>query len=194
MKKAHIVLVDKCALYCGGGSGIRTHVGASPNGFQDRLVMTTSISLRRYDALQCIISTENPRAAARRTSFVESTSHTPLEDRQACLSDTERGYPRRQARYPFDAYSAYLNFESLHFSASYLRRTQEMRLGELCSSNPLRIPRSKIDKLACRDLGVGILAVRRDIRLMHTVHIFIFCANLLISRSVIISQKNAFVK
>ena len=30
----------------GGGSGIRTHVGGSPNGFQDRLVMTTSISLR----------------------------------------------------------------------------------------------------------------------------------------------------
>ena len=31
---------------CGGGSGIRTHVGVSPNGFQDRLVMTTSISLQ----------------------------------------------------------------------------------------------------------------------------------------------------
>ncbi len=30
----------------GGGSGIRTHVGVSPNGFQDRLVMTASISLR----------------------------------------------------------------------------------------------------------------------------------------------------
>ena len=31
---------------CGGGSGIRTHVGVNPNGFQDRLVMTASISLR----------------------------------------------------------------------------------------------------------------------------------------------------
>ncbi len=27
--------------------------------FQDRLVMTTSISLRKYDALTCIIFTEN---------------------------------------------------------------------------------------------------------------------------------------
>ena len=33
-------------VFLGGGSGIRTHVGVSPNGFQDRLVMTTSISLR----------------------------------------------------------------------------------------------------------------------------------------------------
>ena len=30
----------------GGESGIRTHVGLHPNGFQDRLVMTASISLR----------------------------------------------------------------------------------------------------------------------------------------------------
>ena len=33
-------------LFGGGGKGIRTLVGVSPNGFQDRLVMTTSISLR----------------------------------------------------------------------------------------------------------------------------------------------------
>ena len=32
--------------FYGGGKGIRTLVGVSPNGFQDRLVMTTSISLR----------------------------------------------------------------------------------------------------------------------------------------------------
>ena len=31
---------------CGGGGGIRTPVGLHPNGFQDRLVMTTSIRLR----------------------------------------------------------------------------------------------------------------------------------------------------
>ena len=31
--------------FCGGGKGIRTLVGLLPNGFQDRLVMTTSISL-----------------------------------------------------------------------------------------------------------------------------------------------------
>ena len=30
----------------GGGCGIRTHVGVNPNGFQDRLVMTASITLR----------------------------------------------------------------------------------------------------------------------------------------------------
>ena len=30
----------------GGGCGIRTHVGLLPNGFQDRLVMTASITLR----------------------------------------------------------------------------------------------------------------------------------------------------
>ena len=34
-----------------------------------------------------------------------------------------------------------------------------MRLGELRSSNPLRIPHPKIDKLACQAQGVGILAV-----------------------------------
>jgi hypothetical protein len=34
-----------------------------------------------------------------------------------------------------------------------------MWLGELGSSNPLRIPRPKIDKLACQAQGVGIFAV-----------------------------------
>ena len=32
--------------YFGGEEGIRTLVGLPPNGFQDRLVMTTSIPLR----------------------------------------------------------------------------------------------------------------------------------------------------
>ena len=32
--------------FVGGGSGIRTHAPFRTNGFQDRLVMTTSISLR----------------------------------------------------------------------------------------------------------------------------------------------------
>ena len=32
--------------YFGGGCGIRTHVRLLSNGFQDRLVMTTSITLR----------------------------------------------------------------------------------------------------------------------------------------------------
>ena len=33
-----------------------------------------------------------------------------------------------------------------------------MRLNELCSLNPLRIPHPKIDKLACQAQGAGILA------------------------------------
>ena len=32
----------------GGGRGIRTPVGLHPNGFQDRPVMTTSVSLRIF--------------------------------------------------------------------------------------------------------------------------------------------------
>ena len=35
-------------LYRGGGRGIRTPVGLHPNGFQDRLVMTTSIALHEF--------------------------------------------------------------------------------------------------------------------------------------------------
>ena len=35
----------------GAEGGIRTHVGVNPNGFQDRLVMTTSIPLRNSNAL-----------------------------------------------------------------------------------------------------------------------------------------------
>ena len=35
-------------LFLFGEDGIRTHVGLRPNGFQDRLVMTTSIPLRIY--------------------------------------------------------------------------------------------------------------------------------------------------
>ena len=33
-----------------------------------------------------------------------------------------------------------------------------MWLGELCSTNPLRIPHPKFDKLACQAQGVGIFA------------------------------------
>ena len=66
------------------------------NGFQDRLVMTASITLRKYDATACIIFTELLRRG--------STS--------------------------------------------------------VCSANPLRIPRPKIDKLACQAQGVGIFASR----------------------------------
>ena len=86
--------VSHSALIFGGGCGIRTHVGVSPNGFQDRLVMTASITLRRYDATQ------------------------------------------------------------LH----HIYGALEMWLDEPCSSNPLRIPHPKFDKLAYQTQGVGIFA------------------------------------
>ena len=40
------------------------------------------------------------------------------------------------------------------------------------SSNPLRIPHPKIDKLACQAKGEGIFAVGEITRRMHTVNIF----------------------
>ena len=129
----------------GGGSGIRTHAGLLPNGFQDRLVMTTSISLRKYDALRCIIFTESVRCGSA-SLLVGSTSHTPLEDRQACLSGVECGYLRHRRTIPFDAYCA---FFMMHFVASYLRSLLDVAR-RACSSDPLRIPHSKIDKLACQ--------------------------------------------
>ena len=49
-KKQHLHKTD--AVYFGGGCGIRTHVGLLPNGFQDRLVMTASITLRMYVQVQ----------------------------------------------------------------------------------------------------------------------------------------------
>ena len=100
-------------------------------GFQDRLVMTTSISLRKYDATACIIFTE----------------------------------------------------------------LLEMRLGELCSSNPLRIPHSKIDKLAGACAECGYLRHRRTIPLMQTVHFYSLCcaAFFSCSRFFIVPQKRGKV-
>ena len=45
-KKAPLPLVDKRAFFNGGGCRIRTRVGLPPNGFQDRPVVTTSVTLR----------------------------------------------------------------------------------------------------------------------------------------------------
>ena len=45
-KKTRPHFVGSHFFCCGGGEGIRTPVGLHPNGFQDRLVMTTSIRLR----------------------------------------------------------------------------------------------------------------------------------------------------
>ena len=43
---AAFVLVDKSGYFYGGGCRIRTRVDFRPNGFQDRPVMTASVTLR----------------------------------------------------------------------------------------------------------------------------------------------------
>ena len=50
--------------FVGGERGIRTPVGLHPNGFQDRLVMTASISLRmvRSDATPVVPTGGFPRS------------------------------------------------------------------------------------------------------------------------------------
>ena len=68
----------------------------SANGFQDRLVMTTSITLRKYDATACIIFTELVEMWLGELLLGESASHTPPEDRQARLSGAGRGYIRHR--------------------------------------------------------------------------------------------------
>ena len=75
-------------------------------GFQDRLVMTTSISLRKYDATACIIFTELGRWGAM-SLLIGSTSYTPLGDRQDRLLGAECGYLRRRRAIPFDAYCTF---------------------------------------------------------------------------------------
>ena len=66
--------------------------------FQDRLVMTASITLRKYDATACIIFTEPYEMRLSELLLDESASHTPPEDRQARLSGAGRGYLRRKAK------------------------------------------------------------------------------------------------
>ena len=45
MKFCKIIKAPFKECLVGAEGGIRTHVGVNPNGFQDRLVMTTSIPL-----------------------------------------------------------------------------------------------------------------------------------------------------
>ena len=63
-------------------------------------VMTTSIPLRKYDAIACIIFTEQGKCG-RRALLVATTSHTAPEDRQARLSDVGCRYisQRRNTSY-----------------------------------------------------------------------------------------------
>ena len=51
--------------------------------FQDRLVRTASITLRKYDATACIIFTEPVKMWISELLLGESASNTPPEDRQA---------------------------------------------------------------------------------------------------------------
>ena len=44
--KTSLVMVDKRGFFYGGGCRIRTRVEFPPNGFQDRPVMTASVTLR----------------------------------------------------------------------------------------------------------------------------------------------------
>ena len=67
-------------------------------GFQDRLVMTASITLRKYDATACIIFTESAKMRLGELLLGESASYTPPEDRQARLSGAGCGYFRRKAK------------------------------------------------------------------------------------------------
>ena len=46
LTKKKEALIIKTSFNYGAEGGIRTHAGVNPNGFQDRLVMTTSIPLR----------------------------------------------------------------------------------------------------------------------------------------------------
>ena len=62
------------ALSFGGGKGIRTLVGLLPNGFQDRLVMTTSISLRKgiqFQSLEKILEKTLERMMRRRRKILK---------------------------------------------------------------------------------------------------------------------------
>ena len=54
----------------GGEEGIRTLVGLLPNGFQDRLVMTTSIPLRKYSVLKILPSVRRPIILTQPDAFV----------------------------------------------------------------------------------------------------------------------------
>ena len=47
MKKTNFHLVDKSSFFVGGDGEIRTREGFLPNAFRVRLVMTTSIRLRK---------------------------------------------------------------------------------------------------------------------------------------------------
>ncbi len=79
----------------GGEEGIRTLVGLLPNGFQDRLVMTTSIPLRN---MMHAVASYYGASVRRGSPQANTTSHTPPADRQACLSGVGREYLRRKAK------------------------------------------------------------------------------------------------
>ena len=133
-------------------------MGLPPNGFQDRLVMTTSILLQLYvNPLQgftfCVICSAPPRYVllrcpkffARCSLCKISTAATPYASLLlplAALGNVPTSKP---------------SVGTMQQRASYLRSLED-GARRACSSNPLSLPHSEIDKLACQAQSVGIFA------------------------------------
>ena len=92
-------------------------------GFQDRLVMTASISLRNYDALRCIIITEpNENGAAsfaRRIRFAYRTrrSTSSLVRRRVQVYSPQAKYPS------VNTMNLCIDTIMMHFVASFIARS-----------------------------------------------------------------------
>ena len=131
----------------GGESGIRTHVGLLPNWFRVSPVMTTSISLHSYDAQVCIITMELYETRSNELCSLNLLRiPRPKIDKLACQAQGV-GILAIGEISLLDAYCTYLIFAQV---CIITMEPHSMRLNELCSLNPLRIPRPKIDKLACQ--------------------------------------------
>ena len=95
-------------------------------GFQDRLVMTASITLHNYDAQLCIVIMELKRSGSA-SLLDESASNTPPEDRQACLSGAGCGYLRYCEITLIDAYCTYFKcFSILPHKRRYVNKNMSI--------------------------------------------------------------------
>ena len=126
------------------------------NGFQDRLVMTASISLHKYDAQVCIIfmETDETRLDEQRSSNPLRIPH-PKFDKLACQAQGAGIFAKGEISLR-DAYCTYLILNAQ--VCIIFMEADETWLDEQRSSNPLRIPHPKFDKLACQAQGAGIFA------------------------------------
>ena len=86
-------------------------------------VMTTSISLHKYDATACIIFME-PHSNGSTNLFVESTSHSQLGGRGACSPDEELANHRRR-RYISPWCILYI-FDRLNFNMELLNNNSSI--------------------------------------------------------------------